>query len=191
MKKQFFYNPAEEPSPEEVETLIKVAPTIEPELVTVVRMADEAGIPAGITRFLKWEHFEGDIMLLVHSRSKFPRRRRLPKSLVHYLNGLQRSGPCICPRLSEHGRISNLYKSLWKTIKNNISARSLVLKWEREHSNELKMEEIDAILEHLAADFLTKAQQIAIQLTMEVLLRRPPTRRSHRLRDRQEILADF
>jgi len=188
---KFFFTSKDEPCPEEVQILIKVAPIIEPELVTVVRFGYEAGIPPGITRFLEREHFEGDTVLLNHPNSKWPRRRKLPKTLMHYICELPRSGPFICPRLRKLRNPGNLYKRLWKCVKSDISARSLVTKWEREHEKELKMEEIYAYLEHLGSDFLTKAQIIAIRLTMEMWERLPPTRRSHRKRTRPEINADF
>lgn len=188
--RKFFYSPSEEPSPQEVETLLEAAKTLEPDLVTIVRLGDEAGIIPRISRFLRWEDYDGHSMLLKLRNGKFTRRRRLSKSIIKYLNELPRSGPFICHRLHAHGNIGNLYKRLWKTVASNVSAHSLSSKWEREHPKELKMEEMHGYLEQLGLEFLTKAQLIAMRLTMEALQRLPPTRRSNRRRFRSEMQDD-
>lgn len=191
MKSKLFISAKEEPSAQEVQNLIRFAAKLEPELITIVRMADEAGIYPGITRFMKWEFLDGDYILLKHHNSEFPRRRRLPKALLKYLNGLKRNGPYICPRLSVHKNIGNLYKSLWRTIPCKVSAQSLVWRWDREHEKERNMEEVHAHLERLASEFLTQAQFIGIQMSMQIMQRLPPTKQCHRRRNREEILADF
>lgn len=154
------YTVKHDPTDQNIRCLVEAAMIVEPEWVTVIRCAHEAGIKTSVGRHLGPHHLYGNQIEIKDPRSSGSLRRVLPDALHKYLLGLTGVTTHFCPRL--HAMTTQEFANSWKAMcsKAGFKIHMIVLTWPYRNANEqrIKWEWSQCHLENLANDWLDESE---------------------------------
>jgi len=188
------YDVKHDPTDENIQLLIEAATIVEPEWVTVVRCAYEAGIKTSVGRHMGPGHLSGNEIAINHSLSRGPLQRVLPDALHNYLRGLTEVTTHFCPRL--HAMTTEQFANSWRDVcsEAGFKIQMIVLTWPYRNANKqnIKWERAQCYLENLARDWLDESELEKLKADAEkwMLLGSKCGNRRRRL-TRQQLLAPF
>jgi hypothetical protein len=133
-------------NPENIRILTKVAESMDPELVTLIRMADEGGIQNSIACQLGPPDLVGKVISFQHPLNGAPLSRTLPDPLWEHLQGLKADPKCFCPRhkaMSENC-FSLSFKKLYAKAGFFIRKFAIVRGYNRRHKEAVAYQRISA-----------------------------------------------
>ncbi len=186
------YSITHDPTDENIRRLIEVATTREPEWVTVIRCAHEAGIKTSVGRHLGPDHLSGNEIEIRQARSSGPLRRVLPDALHEYLLGLTGVTTHFCPRL--HAMTTQEFGTSWRDLclEAGLKVHMIVLTWpyRNAHRQSLNWERARCYLENLAKTWLDESEfeKLKVEAKRWMLLGSKDGNRRRRL-TRAQLLA--
>jgi len=154
------YRIAHDPTDENIQRLIEASMGVEPEWVTIIRCAYEAGIKTSVGRHLGPGHLSGKEIKVTQARSSGPLRRVLPETLRRYLLGLTGVTTHFCPRL--HAMTTQEFGTSWRDLcsEAGLKVHMIVLTWpyRNVHRQSLNWERARCYLENLAKVWLDESE---------------------------------
>jgi hypothetical protein len=188
------YQVKHEPTDQNVARLIEAAAEVEPEWVTVIRLAWESGIKTSIARHLGPPNLNGAEIAFQPYSSKGVMRRILSDKLVAYLRNLTGATSYFCPNL--HALSSEQFGNQWRKVcvKAGLEIHLITLIWpyRRENDDKIRWEHSRRHLESLAREFLEDTEMHKLRADAENWARLGAKKGNRRgLLTRDQILAPF
>src|SRR5208283_127841 len=115
-RKSMMYYVKSLPTNEQFQGLLDGAARVDPEWVTVVKLAYQAGVKSSTGRHLGPDDLVEEWITLKPQLSDCTLRRRLPEEVLQHLRSLPKTTPYFCPRL--HTMTTNKFHNEWRKVCN-------------------------------------------------------------------------
>jgi len=164
------------PTDEEFQALLDGAARVDPEWVTVVKLAYQAGIKSSTGRHLRPDGLVEDWIALKPQLSNCTLRRRLSEDVLRHLRSLPTTTPYFCPRL--HAMATCTFHNEWRKVckEANYRIQLIALTWHYRdtHRDELRWERAQGYLDALAEKWLSGPEIEKLRADAKELALRPP-----------------
>lgn len=164
------------PMNEQFQGLLEGSARVDPEWVTVVKLAYQAGIKSSTGRHLGPDDLVDEWMTLKPQLSDCTLRRRLPEDVLHHLRSLPKTTPYFCPRL--HTMTTNKFHNEWRKVckEADYHIQLIALTWHYRdtHRDELRWERAQDYLDALAEKWLSEPEIEKLRADAKDWALRPP-----------------
>ena len=164
------------PTKEQFQGLLDGAARVDPEWVTVVKLAYRAGIKSSTGRHLGPDYLVDEWMAFKPQRTDCTFRRRLPEDVLQHLRSLPKTTPFFCPRL--HAMPGSKFRNEWRKVcqEANFYIQLIALTWHYRdtHRDELRWERAQGYLDALAKKWLSGPEIEKLRTDAKDWSLRPP-----------------
>ena len=164
------------PTSEQFQGLLDGAARVDPEWVTVVKFAYQAGIKSSTGRHLRPDDLVNEWMTLKPQLSGCTLRRRLPEDVLKHLRSLPKATTHYCPRL--HAMSTSKFHNEWRKVckEANYHIQLIALTWHYRdtHRDELRWERAQGYLDAFAKKWLSGSEIEKLRADAKDWALRPP-----------------